>query len=353
MVWLVGALVAIMPHRDNQHDCAEVARTSSSVLPRRGRRRQPSGIANLVVLYSLVLVAGWQGSKEVSDWNWTGSNPIARAAIGIEFTSLFTPSVITKASSLHPTLKKMLPRRTNQQAMMLQMGPAGTPVAMPMPMPMPLLQPSQSIGFVFDRTDDAGQQAEAFNMSGNSAAYSCASYSRWNDVWSRASQIFGKMVPIITASGNLASAITLEYVNQFYWPGEIESADISSLLLEGPFVCPNVFRLSSLWHSFHGFFRDGIDPIPGRHIDNINLTLVDRMTSDGEIEKNRRCLDVVISHRFVFSTATSFVPGNRENGKPTGLDECTTSMHERNKGILRDLLKDPIITRIPGLGVSR
>jgi len=284
----------------------------------------------------------------VSEWRWTGDNPIGRAAIGVEFMSQFTPSVLNEAAGLHSMFRKLLPRRMNQQAIMLQVGQAGSP----MPMPMPLLQTPQSIGFMFDRTDDVGQQAEAFNMSGNSAAYSCASYSRWNEVWPKASQLFDKIVPIVTASDNLATAITLEYVNQFSWSGEPGAADILSLLVEGPFICPNVFRLSGLWHSFHGFFRDGIEPVPGTHLENINLTLVDRVTSVDEVEENRRCLDVMVSHRFAFSTPTSFVPANQASVEPTALKECATSMHERNKGILRELLRGSIIDGIPGLGVS-
>jgi len=284
----------------------------------------------------------------VDEWHWTGSNPIQRAAIGVEFVSQFSTSVLDDAAGLHPTFKKSLPRRMNQQAMMLQVGQAGSP----MPMPMPLLQTPQSIGFVFDRTDNVGQQVEAFNMSGNSAAYSCASYSRWNEVWPRASQLFDKIIPIITTSGNLATAITLEYVNQFSWLGEPSSADILCLLAEGPFVCPNVFRLSGLWHSFHGFFRDDIDPVRGIHLENINLTLVDRVASIDDVEGSRRCLDVVVSHKFVFSTPTSFVPANQASAELTALKECATSMHERNKAILRELLRDSIIAGIPGLGAS-
>ena len=284
----------------------------------------------------------------MDEWRWSGDNPIERAAIGVEFAASFTPAVIAEAGDRHRLFKVHLPRRMNQQTMVLQVGQPGSPL----PMRMPLMQTSQPVGFVFDRTGPDGRQVEAFNMSGNSAAYSCASYSRWNEVWPKADRVFGEMVPIITTSGNLAIAVTLEYVNKFVWSGKPDTANISSLLVAGPFVCSNVFRLSGLWHLFQGFFRDGEEPLPGSHLENINLTVSDQPDPLEGTQEPKRCLDIVVNHRLAFEAPTSFIPVDQDDHRPKLLGEYATSMHERNKVILRELLVAPTINVIPGLGVS-
>ena len=286
---------------------------------------------------------------QVGDWRWSGDNPIERAAIGVHFAVPFTPAVIGEASARYPKFRKRFPRRMNQQAMMMQVGQQGGAF----PMPMPLMQSPQPAGFMFDRSGPDGRQDEGFNLSGNAVAYSCSSYTRWRDVWPRADVLFSEMIPIITDSGNLAAAVTLEYVNKFVWSDEPASADISALLTDGPFVCANVFRLSGLWHSFHGFFRDADKPVPGSHLENINLTLSDRPDPLDGTEMPRRCLDVVVSHRFTFQNPTTFTYVGQDEERLTLLEDCATSMHERNKGILRELLLEVTVGHIPGLGVSR
>ena len=282
-------------------------------------------------------------------WRWSGDNPIERAAIGVHFAVPFTAGEIGEASGRYHKFKARFPRRMSQQAMMVQINQQGGP----MPMAVPLMQGAQPTGMLFDRTGPDGRQEEAFNLSGNVAAYSCTNYTRWNDIWPKADLLFSEMVPIITASGNPAVAITLEYVNQFVWSDEPASADISALLAQGPFVCANVFRLSGLWHSFHGFFRDPDESAPGSHLENINLSLIDRPDPLDGAEVPRRCLDVVVSHRLAFQQPMTFPDFEQDDGRPTPLGQCATSMHERNKEILRELLLEATVGNIPGLGVPR
>ena len=238
----------------------------------------------------------------------------------------------------------MLPRRINQQ-MVFQFSQGAGP--MPMPMPMPMLQAPESTGFTLDKTDESGRPVKALSMFGNSVIYSSASYGRWDDVWPEADRVFGEILPVVLTSGNLVTTTTLEYVNHFIWSDAPFSADVSSLLLQGPFVCPNVFRATGLWHSFHGFFRDADEPMPGRHLENINLTLSDRPDPSGETEDPRRCLDIVVNHRFILSPSASSVPDQ----PPVHLGPHVTAMHKRNKAILRELLQVSIVNQIPGLGV--
>lgn len=281
----------------------------------------------------------------MDEWRWSGMNPIVRAAIGIEFTQPFLPPLIHEAASRHPSLKKVLPRRVDQTAMLIQMGQGSGPA------PFPMMQ-GQPSGFVLDKTNEKGEQIKAISFFGNSLIFSAAIYSRWNNVWAEAEMVLNTFLPLIGKSGNAASSATLEYVNRIFWSGDPETADISSLFDKGPFVVPNAFRVSGYWHSFHGFFRDAQSAAMGKHLENINISVADRPEPDDDALIPRRCAEIVINHRVNFSQPISFLGGDEE--KPfagMNLGEHTTSMHNRNKDILRSVLTHSIVARIPGLGV--
>lgn len=273
-------------------------------------------------------------------WQWDGPNPIVGCGLAFEFDRQFSQETIKAIGQLRSKFSKRLPRQQFQQMMMVPFGAAAFPQG----------QESQKTGVLFDRTRADGQQEVSLGISLNTVRYVTTSYTRWDEVWADARNLFQPVMDLV-ADGTKLVTIVVEYTDRFLAKeADVHSFPVRSLLKPSPFVATNIFDCDGFWHCNHGFFRSDASLPGGQLLENVNVSLVEARPNDEPTLQ----VDVVINQRFTFLEARSLARGESfaARGGVLGLEDEFAAVHIRNKELLSALLLPSVGSRIPGLDMS-
>jgi len=182
-------------------------------------------------------------------WRFNEPNPIVGYTVGIEFKKPLTPPTLRRISGLHGQLKRELPRRSEQQAVTIQMG--GSPQ-------MPAH--AELSGVVFDRLKPDGNPQQALSVSQAVATYMTSDYTRWAEFWPVADRLLRAVGDIVLAE-TAVRAVLLMANNRFEWAGTPGNIDVASLLKKDPrYVAQHVLDCTGPCHSFHGYVVQNRSP---------------------------------------------------------------------------------------------
>lgn len=133
--------------------------------------------------------------------------------------------------------------------------------------------PSPFGGVVLNKPRANGTIESELRLDRAAITFRTTNYTRWPEVWKQARRYFETLLPIYAPTGEIG-AIVLNYVDKFYWNGEVAEMRPTELLRPGsPYVCPHVFGATDLWHSHLGAFHRADDTV--KRLLNINLDCVD------------------------------------------------------------------------------
>ncbi len=263
----------------------------------------------------------------MSNWTFRRANPIVNYTVGFELDPPMGPDVLKEISGLAPLFADDLPRRTEQQAFMFQLGPA--------------VIPQSTIGGVtFDELERNGSMKRQLAVLPQTISYSLAPYERWVEYWPLADRILSATAKV-ALRGSKLTAFVLNAVNRFYWNGPEDGIDYSSLIrADCHLIAANILKVHGLCHSFHGFFRPS--DVPGRRIDNVNFTVADRT-------EDRNAVDLVFNIRVILHDKTmdysQLFLGNPESF----VARSFKILHESNNQLFAEVIVPEICSTIPGV----
>ncbi|MGH9906867.1 MAG: hypothetical protein ACRD8U_14950, partial [Pyrinomonadaceae bacterium] len=132
---------------------------------------------------------------------------------------------------------------------------------------------------VFRSTRRDGTVENELKVERASITYRTTSYSRWDAVWGRARIYFDALLPTYVAQGRVLG-ISLNYVDKFFWRGEVRECRPSLLLRPtSNYLCPHVYDAEDLWHSHTGAFIR-VDDATKRLL-NVNVDYLDENQPNG------------------------------------------------------------------------
>jgi uncharacterized protein (TIGR04255 family) len=274
----------------------------------------------------------------MAGWTYDGVNPIVGYTVGIEFAQPLSPATIRQISALHAKFKQELPRRVEQQAITFQMGSFNQQINVAVPPPQPALG-----GVVFDSLLPDGRTRSALAVNQASATYTTSQYTRWIEFRPVAERLLTEVGRIALHEAS-AQGLLLVANNRFEWPAG-SPIDMSELIRPDPkYVAPFILQCHGPCHSFHGYSQPNLAP-PGDRIDNVLLSVIN--LPEGTI-----ALDLNFNLRLQLARPISEPDDLFENLKTkegSYLARTLWTLHELNKGLLRDILLESVSESIQGL----
>lgn len=215
----------------------------------------------------------------------------AHAIEHVVFVLQFEPPLVdtffSKARNAAEQFMPALPGRVEFQGVTLAFGPAG---AIPPTPPAEMVLP----GVIFRRIAPDGIVENELRVERTSITFITTLYTRWDKVWSQASEYFNALVPIYAAQARI-TGINLNFVDKFKWVGDLTKCSPNLLLrAKSKYLCPHVFEVEDLWHSHTGAFI-WFDKNTKRLI-NINVDYLDENRTDGM--SRVVSITTVMSHQF-------------------------------------------------------
>lgn len=251
----------------------------------------------------------------------------------VELDAPLDSKALHELSLLHSRLKEELPRKAEEQAVVVNLSPnsiSGGSVRSGSP---------ELRGFVFDRLTPDGRQEWALKIQPDHVQVLCTKYDRWDSVWSRAETFFHIVLPVIHKYRAI-SVVGLQYIDEFIWEGTKSELKPSELFQENSeYLVPNIYEMSDLWHCHHGYFSEISNPAPCKLLNNINIDLLD--------SAENRVVRITTTHRAMLRDhiRTHISVAGADNSGNT-VDAHMSALHVENKDVLNKLLSDEIQKRI-------
>ncbi len=257
---------------------------------------------------------------------------INTVAFVVEFDAPLNSNALRELSILHSRLKGYLPRKAEEQAVVVNLSPhsQGNTIRTGSP---------ELGGVTFDRLAPDGRQEWALKIQPNLAQVLCTNYDRWESVWSRAKSFFDIVFPVIHKHSAI-SVVGLQYIDEFMWEGTKSELDPSELFQKNSkYLVPNAYEMNDLWHCHHGYFAENSSPAPCKLLNNVNIDLSD--------SAENRVVRITTTHRANLQDRilAHISLANAENNGNT-VDNHMKALHVENKQLLSKLLTEKIRKRI-------
>lgn len=165
-------------------------------------------------------------------------------------------------------------------------------------------------------------------------------YTRWADIRSLATKYLGGLLGHYISRRTLQS-VSLAYTDRFFWDGNSEDAQPSSLLRENAkYLAPHVLHETDLWHSHSGRFVKVDAKI--KRLVQVNTDCIDQDLRG----VSRRVIAVTTNLADIFGQpgyATLDVP---KDAAASFACERLDSLHSESKVMLADVINDQMCKRI-------
>ncbi|HEY1934387.1 MAG TPA: TIGR04255 family protein [Acetobacteraceae bacterium] len=266
----------------------------------------------------------------MGEWTFPGPNPITSYTVGLLLERPLPAAVIRQISGQHAHFKRELPRRTEQQAITFQVG------ASPGQQPRPELG-----GVTFDYLKPDGGTRAALAVNQVAITYMVAEYTRWAEFWPVAERLLTVVANIALSEVPIRGFLLLAN-NRFLWsPGEVE---VTALIRRDPtYVAPHILECHAQGHSIHGYTIDLNDPA-GVRTDNIFCLL--GTTDEGPFLDLNFNLQLRLGT--VVTTGKALLESVEGRSRPL-LEETLDMLHNTNKSLLREIVLESVVSKIPGL----
>src|SRR5437762_573173 len=211
---------------------------------------------------------------------------IAQATFAVEWQQPLDEALFKQILDRHGLIAESLPRKQIGRGLMVSLG-GYTPVVSGSPTAITTL--------IFDRVEPDGESNWVVMVNPNQLSVTCngREYSRWSEISVRASDYL-KFVLQTVMPVRPVTVVALQYVDEFRWEGADRDTFTADKLFQRDkkYLAPAVFESVGLWHSHHGFYINGTEPVRHRTLNNINVSVVD--TDD-----QHRAAQIVMAHRVI------------------------------------------------------
>lgn len=198
-------------------------------------------------------------------------------------------------------------------------------------------------GWEFSRVAPDGSVEWVFRVTPEGLSVHCLAYTRWDEVWARASEILFKVLGKVPSDVGL-TGIGMKVIDRFRFVGHnLETYDLLRLAKRpNQLIADRAFSAGHRWHCHTGWFdmvASGEGPLaPLEVLNQLNIDAGPQMEPAGEK------LFVMIDHNQVArNQAGPLVLGE---GSDVWVSELMRQLHEANKKVLADIVTDEMARRI-------
>jgi uncharacterized protein (TIGR04255 family) len=278
-------------------------------------------------------------------WVFDDPNPVTKFIISMEMRDLIASDILRQISEIHRRFRQELPRKIEQQMLTLPFPPQPFGGLAP----PQINAPQQLGGLVFDFVGPIGTTLRALNIIQNRIIYMTTQYNRWEETWPLARRLLSECGRIIMTS-NPTKGLLLEYQSAYYWNGENNNFSLVDFIRPNSDLLPSSFiDRTAAAHSFNGWTERPNDEPVGTRVDNINVSIAETPDQPGEAQTVRWRAHIAVQHRLIFDAPIGDSQRFFGDDADAVLSACANRMHELNKNLVRRVLADTMIARIPGL----
>ena len=199
-------------------------------------------------------------------------------------------------------------------------------------------RPSELVGFRLASVQGNGLPARFLQLADNILSVSIMNYELWASAKGDALRYLRSVLISLPMEQNPVVAFSLRFVDRYTYSGDPDNAQADKLFVRGnPYISPHTFDAGPVWHCNTGWFDDTARDDRVLHNLNVTSSLVDLSST------------VIVDHHAIrhleaprHSLTTLFEPP----AGATGLVEALESLHDRNKSILRRVLRPEMLARI-------
>ena len=146
--------------------------------------------------------------------------------------------------------QQVLPSRVQGQQVLVNLGPQIQGPGMGAP-------PEPMAPITYTAVSRDGSREWELGFEGSQVRVTCGKYSRWEQVWKVASNLFQMVGKSLNGRYTEIVAAELTYQDLFVWEGEEEDYDVKRLLShENGMIGSSVLGHGPLWHSHQGWMKD-------------------------------------------------------------------------------------------------
>lgn len=261
---------------------------------------------------------------------FAGDHAIQSAVFAFEWNESLSPTALDafrSASKKH--LGEEFPNLQEQRSLSVDLGAvAGATKAK-------VRAANEVSGFALERPRGFGlTPGRVLSVSREQLLVVVQDYSDWKTVKSDVGRYLDVFVPLTKPNAVAISGVGLQYTDVFTWKSDLKDLKQDEIFARGgPYLAPNVFDTTNLWHSHHGYFEDYQDPCVYRQLDNINVSRLDT--------QGVQSFQILTSHRARFPE-----PMYKLGEKRSLISAIQDKLHARNKDILRKLLTTELQKKI-------
>ena len=256
------------------------------------------------------------------------AHAIEQVALVLQTARPLDDAQIAGASEAAERFKSELPGVAQIQQFSFGFGTIGALPRVPVPF----------AGRVLTKTRPDGVIESELRLERGAITFRTTAYTRWDAIWAQARRYFETLLPFYVPASEIG-AVALNYVDKFYWDGDVTEMRPKALLRPGsPYVCPHVYDARDLWHSHMGSF-EAIDEVAKRLL-NINLDCND----ENQPQKRR-----VVSVTTVLTDMLGqpgYVAPELANSGVEFFCERAERLHSGSKSTLAAILDDQMCRRI-------
>ena len=194
------------------------------------------------------------------------------------------------------------------------------------------------MGFRLSKVQGNGQPARVLQLEDNALSVSFMDYDSWEATRKDALKYLRTVSVSLPLEQNPVVAFSLGFIDRYTYSGNPGEARADKLFVrDNPYIASHIFDAGAIWHCNTGWLDDATQGDRVLHNLNVTSSLVD-LSSTITIEHQATRHLVAPRH----TLATLFDPP----AGATGLVEALESLHDRNKGILRQALRPEMLARI-------
>ncbi len=195
----------------------------------------------------------------------------------------------------------------------------------------PIASSQEITGILLQCFQSNGKPSIELKIESNIIEVTCFSYDRWEIVWKKAKSFLLEVIKSVDNDDNRLVICLLKVIDKFVYEGSCENYNVFNVFSENTqYLTKNIQHNKEmrLWHIFQGWFENS-DVI----LNNLNINTSD---ANGKILTT---IEHEIRHQFIKNPQ---IISNVKNK----LDSIFSSLHEKNKAVIRALLNEEQLKRI-------
>lgn len=261
----------------------------------------------------------------------SGEHAIVEVVFGFQLSRPWSHAEIDNLARNHDRWIADLPRLARHEIQQIMIG-EGVQQSVTLP---------GGPGLSFERIKPDGQIAWRLRCDGNSIFVNCLEYTRWQEIWAKASEFIRLILETAGAEKIAVAGALLQYIDVFDWNDDPKDYDIFKLINAGSDYIPKAAAgYGMIWHLHQGWFSPSREPVPARVLHKVHFDAT-LLKENGQPTVR---LDTLLRSDFDESIEAKTFFDDK-----SALERVFYDLHGKNKNLLQGFLTSAVCDEI-GLG---